>query len=259
MVGTPSTSLILKHLHTIVRVVHCVLLLLVSLGSLILFIVSICQRHFPNAGADLKSTEQDHYSNNNENTPCGSDNFPRVPLRYRFENDTTSDDRWEYCGWNASMTGWRAINTIIVAILTAMMIDRLRRRSPASDSAGIWQKPKRVLKALLLVALGCTGSYIILMMADGVAMGRSQRWCSDKAKEMDSLGTPIICDYTPFLVTIMVEMLLTLLLGLVSIMIVVRWKCFINYMQLDDEDEQIDELELRARASTRKNKKRSKK
>jgi len=258
MPSAPGASLIVKHLHTIVRVVHCVLLLLVTIGSLILFIITICQRHFPNAGADLKSTEQEHYSHNKEDTRCGSADFPRVPLRYRLLNDT-SDHRWEYCGWNASITGWRAINTIIVAIISAMMIDRLRRRSPASDSAGIWQKPKRVLKALLIVSLGMTGSFIILMMADGVAMGRSQRWCDSLKDTMDNAGTPIECDYVPFVMTIMVEMVLTLLLGIVSIMIVVRWKCFINYMQLDDEDEQIDELELRARASTRKNKKRTSK
>jgi hypothetical protein len=43
-------------------------------------------------------------------------------------------------------TIWRGITVMVIPFFAFFMIDRLRRRTPASESATIFNNPKRVMK-----------------------------------------------------------------------------------------------------------------
>jgi len=225
-----------KYLHMSVRLATIGVLALVIFGTCILFILSIVQPLYPNAGLDFKSGETEHYAYNKDSN-CSSDSFSsHRPLRFMYDSQKNQTERYEYCAWRTSSTWWRSISTFIVIFVSIFLIQRLGRRTPASNSASIWQNPKRVLKFLLVPAGACVFVFLILLIVDGSDVNKSRQWCLDEADK--SKDDPITCDYIPFILVVLLEAALLILYGVVILLIVVRTnKHFLKYMQVDEDDD----------------------
>jgi len=219
----------------IIRFSIVTLLGLIIFGNVMLFLLSVLQTNAPNAGEKFPSTVQEHYGFNILDTNC--DDLPQ-PLRYMHTRDANMTARYSYCSWTTKLTLWRSVSCVILAIGAGVLLGLLAKRSPANESAAIWQDPKNVLRALLIPS-GIMGINMFLIMCfDGAAVQQSQNWCNDLTNQnMDT--DPIICDYTPFLVTTMCDFMLFILWGLCVLFIFLRQlKRFRPYMQFQDEMEE---------------------
>jgi len=145
-----------------------------------------------------------------------------------------SNERFEYCGWDARNSWMRSITVIITIGWAGLLIGRLRKRSPASNSAAIWQKPRRVLRVLIALTIALGGWWGILMIIDGADVNYSRKWCLEKAAASNNM---INCDYMPFVVMVLLDMCMLILWGIVVGIMLLRYKFFNKYMQLEDEDE----------------------
>lgn len=223
-----------KFLHIGVRVAQVVLLGMIIFGLCVLFIISVVQQHYPNAGEDFPSTETEHYGYNKDNTTCGGSHYDgHLPVRFRLTQDADVNPRYEYCGWRKEVTAWRCVVAVFEILVAGALIGILRKRSPASDSAAIWENPKRVLKVIIAVCGVMAGALFILLIADGDAVNKSRKWC---LKNEDSMN--IVCDYTCFVTTIVIEVITMLLWGILLLTVILRnTKYFQKYMQLDEEDD----------------------
>jgi len=147
---------------------------------------------------------------------------------------TADDGRFEYCGWDARNTWIRSVTVIITIGWAGLLIGRLRKRSPASNSAAIWQKPRRVLRVLIALTIALGGWWGIIMIIDGSDVNYSRKWCLDKAT---AANNSINCDYLAFVVMVLLDMCMLILWGLVVGVMLLRYKFFNKYMQLEEEDE----------------------
>jgi len=234
-----------KTLHFVVRVVTVALVLVIALTCLVLFILGIVQAQYPNAGDAFPSAQQSHYAFNNLNTSCGQEEYKsHLPLRFKALNsangnstnttNTTPDSEFTYCGWKPINTWIRSVATLVTGLFCLFLMDRLWRRTPATGSSAIWAKPRRVLKAIL-IPIGASGFvFFIMMIVDGNDVRNSRDWC------LNSLNTDtanIFCDYNTFILTVMFDVMIFLLWGAVVGLILVRYKWFNKYMQLQDDNE----------------------
>jgi len=219
-----------RHFHTIIRVCLVVFLAIIIFGNVMLFLLSVLQANAPNAGEKFPSTETEHYGFNKLNTDCTD--LPH-PLRYMNLTEKDAPQRYEYCSWKSKLTVWRSVSMVFLTIAAGVLLGFLSKRSPANDSAAIWQDPKNVLRALLLPAGACGINMFLLMAFDAAAINQSQDYCSNLARDHH-----ILCDYTPFVLTAMLDMLLMIFWGLTTLFIFIRQlKKFRTYMQFQDEDE----------------------
>jgi len=231
----PSTGLP-RTLHFVIRVTTVSLVAIILITCFILFILGILQVSSPNAGAAFPSAQTIHYAYNKETTPCDTDQIfqSHHPLRFweKFANATDNTPSFEYCGWDSRNTWFRSIATLITMGLCAFLIDRLWRRTPATDSAAIWQKPRRVLKALLIPIGASAFAFFIIMIIDGNDVRYSRAWCL----EMQIDQVSIDCDYNAFILTVMFDVMIVLLWVFVVLLMLVRYKWFNKYMQLNEDD-----------------------
>jgi len=222
-----------RHFTAIIRWSIVALLALIMVGNVILFILSVIQANSPNAGESFRSDTVEHWGFNKLNTTCSD--VPR-PLRYMRESLKGEAKRYEYCSWESKYTYWRSVSLIILLIAAAILMGILSKRSPANDSAAIWQDPKNVLRALLLPSGACGINMFLLMCFDASKITQSSSWCSDLAASSADKD-PITCDYTPFSLTAGLDTILFVLWGVTTFLIFVRqMKRFRPYQQFEDED-----------------------
>jgi len=228
-----------RHFTTIMRVSLVVLLSLIIAFNIVLFILSVVQANSPNVADSFPSPTIEHWGFNKDNTSC--DEFPQVPLRFMYQSFQSAPYRWDYCPWKSKNTWWRSVSMIFLILGSVLLIGVLAKRSPASNSAAIWQNPKNVLRALLIPS-GVMGINMFLLMCfDASAVNQSQVWCNNLA---DSSSTdPVTCDFTPFVVTCIFDFILTVLWGLVTLLIFVRqMKRFRQYQQFQDDENDSHEM-----------------
>jgi len=220
-------------------------LALIIITSLLVFIITLVQAVSPNIASGMPSSQQIHYAFNNNSIPCSSGPFATYqPLRYEYTTDTTQSYRYYYCPWPTTNTWWRGITSLVVPGVVGFLLDRLRRRTPASASANIWNNPKRVMKFLLVPVGACAFAIFLPFVIDCAAVSSSNNFCqsllsgsSNGVLAEAGLLPPITCDYVMFDLVIVLQLLILLFLGVVAILILVRNKFFVKYMQLEDEDE----------------------
>jgi len=219
--------------HTIIRVSIIVFLAAIIFGNVMLFLLSVLQANAPNAGEKFPSTEIEHYGFNKLDTDCSdASGLPR-PVRYMNLTEKDLPQRYVYCSWKSKLTVWRSVSMVFLTIVACVLLGFLVKRSPANDSAAIWQDPKNVLRALLIPSGACGINMFFLMAFDGAAINQSQTWCAELA-----LQSHVLCDYTPFILTAMCDMVLFIFWGLTTLFIFIRQlKKFRTYMQFQDEDE----------------------
>jgi hypothetical protein len=266
-----------KTLHMTVRIGSVAVHAVIIVAAIIVFIMSLCQIRWPNAGSSFPSDQTDHYAYNKLDTDCQSDALRKYhPLRYEVlsapaqkrtilsavhvveRQDSTgtgavststsgsppatppvapppgSDERFEYCGWDARNTWMRMVTVFISIGWSGVLIGRLRKRSPASNSAAIWQKPRRVLRVLIGITAALGGWWGIVMIVDGSDVNYSRQWCLEQSAENRDLFN---CDYLPFVVMVLLDMCMLLLWGISVLIMFLRYKYFNKYMQLEEEDE----------------------
>jgi len=247
----------IKNFYFIIRAAHVFLLGLIIFGSFCVFILTLSQVWFPNAAQSFPSTMVSHYAYNIQNTSC-SDPFFQGYLPIRFKSEETGTYTYQYCSWPSQNSWWRALTVIVSFAWAWILIDRLRRRSPASDTAGIWQNPKRVLKILLIACAVMAFDFFLLLIVDSNSVRKSNAWCTSlqgKTTATDAYQV-IECDYYPFTLVALLDVTLLLLWGGVIGLIPVRIKCFNKYSQLEDEDEyDLGELAPKFRSSKKKGRK----
>jgi len=216
--------------HTLIRICLIVFLGIIIFGNVMLFLLSVLQANAPNAGASFPSTVQEHYAFNIVGTDCTS--YPQ-PLRYMNVTLQDEPERYVYCSWKSKLTVWRSVSMVLLTIVACILLSFLAKRSPANESAAIWQDPKNVLRALLIPS-GASGINMFLLMAfDAAAVNSSQEYCSGLTP-----ADEVVCDFTPFIVTVMCDFLLLIFWGLTTLFIFLRQlKRFRTYMQFQDEDE----------------------
>jgi len=223
-----------RHFHSIIRWGLVIFLSLIIFGNVIVFLVSVLQAAAPNAGEKFPSTVQEHYGYNKD-TDCGD--LPQ-PLRYMRASDASKPSRYEYCSWRTKLTAWRSISCVILTIGAGILLGLLAKRSPANDSAAIWQDPKNVLRALLIPSGAMGLNMFFLMCFDAAAVQQSNNWCNDLADKMKATDA-ITCDYVPFAVTVGLDFILFFFWGLTVLFIFLRQlKRFRPYMQFQDEMEE---------------------
>jgi len=194
------------------RVTTVVLLSLILLLNIVLFVLSVVQANSPNVGEKFRSTEQEHWGFNKvRNMSCGSE--VRHPIRYMFESDKDLSQRYEYCPWRSGVTWWRCISMIFLIIGAVVSMGILGKKSPANDSAAIWQDPKNVLRAMLIPLGVCGFNMFLLMCTDAGAVNLSQNWCNSFAESMRDLN-PVTCDLTPFVLTVIFDFFAIFVLGI---------------------------------------------
>lgn len=228
-----------RHFTTIMRVVHIVLLALIILFSIVLFILSIVQASNPNVADAFPSPTTQHWGFNKDDTNCAE--YPYFPVRYMTSNESSLEKPWNYCSWQSRNTWWRSVSMIILLVGAGILMGILGKKSPANNSAAIWQSPKNVLRALL-IPTGASGINMFLLMCfDASAINQSQTWCNNLADS--EVNNPVTCDYTQFIVTTIFDFLLTVFWGLVALFCVVRqMKKFRQYQQLEDEVDDSHEM-----------------
>ncbi|PRP78984.1 glutathione S-transferase [Planoprotostelium fungivorum] len=140
---------IFRSIHWILIILTVFVLISLIVGSIVIFVASIVQDNFPNVGENFPSPSIEHYGYNFPNTDCSNTSWleGNRPLRFKFFNTSANDRyRYQYCAWPKGITAWRAITSFISFIVSWILVGVLGARSVASDSAGIWQDPRRVLK-----------------------------------------------------------------------------------------------------------------
>jgi len=242
-----------KTFHFIVRMVMVLLLALATTGSLIIFIISIVQENYPNAGDAFPSSSSEHFCCNNLNTPCGEPDYAsHLPLRFMSTNDSSLPYRYEYCPWLQSHNTWRCVSSFFIAILAMIMLTVLGRRTPASTTSAIWENPKRVLKFSFIPTVLSAFAYLVLLIADGIAVTNSSSWCSQLASQMAAQGSPIVCDYDTFNLVVILDAIEFLFWGIILMLLFVRkTKYFLKYQQLDEYEDDDDEYRMDEVSSTR--------
>jgi len=222
------------------RVATAVLLSLIIAFNIVLFILSVLQANSPNAGAAFHSSVQEHWAFNIDNSSA-CDSYPFVPVRYMFQSNAENDPRYEYCSWKSRDTWWRSVSMVFLTIGALILLPILAKKSPANDSAAIWQDPKNVLRGLLIPAGAMGLDMFLLMCFDAAAVNQSQGWCNDLAA---SSADPVNCDYTSFTLTVIFDFLLFVFWGLVVLFTFLRQlKRFRPYQQLDDESDSHEMLD----------------
>jgi len=223
-----------RHFHSIIRWGLVAFLSLIIVGNVFVFLVSVLQAVAPNAGEKFPSTVQEHYGYNKLNTDCTD--IPE-PARFMHQSDAGEPARYEYCTWKTKLTVWRSLSCVILTIGAGILMGLLAKRSPANDSAAIWQDPKNVLRALLIPSGAMGINMFFLMCFDAAAVQQSNDWCNQMASEQKD--DPIVCDYVPFAVTVGLDFILLLFWGLTVLFIFLRQlKRFRPYMQFQDEMEE---------------------
>jgi len=229
-----------RHFTTILRVTHIILLSLIILTNIVVFILSVVQANNPNVADEFPSPTINHWGYNKDNTSCAE--FDSYPLRFMYASNATLAKPWEYCPWTSRNTWWRSVSMIFLLIGAALMMGIVAKKSPANNSAAIWQDPKNVLRALMIPA-GISGVNMFLLMCfDAGAVNVSQTWCDNYAGSMASIDA-VTCDYTPFVVTTVFDFLLTLFWGLVTLFLFIRqMKKFRQYQEFQDEVDDSHEM-----------------
>jgi len=212
--------------------------------------LGVLQANTPNAGEKFPSSSVEHWGFNKENTTC--EDFDQRPMRYKLNSQDDNPRRYEYCSWRTNITYWRSFSMIILLIGAAVLMGILVKRSPANDSAAIWQDPKNVLRALLIPS-GIMGINMFLLMCfDASAVNMSQNWCNDLQSSLADT-TPITCDYTPFVLTVVLDFLLFFFWGITVLLIFVRQlKRFRPFQQFEDEESDSHEMLDRSNSGWRK-------
>jgi len=231
-----------RHFTSIMRISLSVFLSLIILLNIILFILSVLQANTPNAAEAFPSSQTEHWGYNKQNSTC--EDYPYVPVRFMYQSQQSLPQRYEYCSWKSRNTWWRSISMILLLIGAAVVLPILAKKSPASDSAAIWQDPKNVLRALL-IPTGIMGINMFLLMCfDASAVNMSQQWCVDELQQPGENSNPVTCDYTPFIVTVIFDFLLFVFWGLVVLLIFFRQlKRFRPYQQFVGEEDSHEMLE----------------
>jgi len=239
-----------RHFTTIMRISLGLLLGLIILGNIVLFILSVLQANTPNAGDKFPSSSVEHWAFNIENTTCAD--FDQRPMRYMYQSQSNQTLRYEYCSWRTNITYWRSVSMVLLLIGAAVLMGILVKRSPANDSAAIWQDPKNVLRVLLAPA-GVMGINMFLLMCfDASAVNMSQQWCNDLQVTMESKD-PVTCDYTPFVLTVILDFLLFFFWGITILLIFIRQlKRFRPYQQFEDDESDSHEMLDRSNSGWKK-------
>jgi len=212
--------------------------------------LSVLQANTPNAGEAFPSSQTEHWNYNKLNTTC--EDFPYLPVRYMVQSQQNLQQRYEYCSWKSRNTWWRSVSMIFLLIGAALILPILAKKSPASESAAIWQDPKNVLRALL-IPTGVMGINMFLLMCfDASGVNLSNQWCSD-LQSQEASTDPVTCDYTPFIVTVIFDFLLFILWGLVVLLVFLRQlKRFRPYQQFVDDESDSHEMLDRGDSGWRK-------
>jgi len=230
-----------RHFTTIMRFSLVIFLSLIILCNIVVFILSVVQATNPNVSNSFPSSSLEHWGFNKENSSC--DSFPYYPVRFKYQSQNAQNPRYEYCSWRSHQTWWRAVSMIFLIIGAGFLIGVLGKRSPANDSAAIWQSPKNVLRALLIPCGAMGINMFLLMCFDAAAVNQSQSWC-DQYTASQASKDPVYCDYTQFVVTSIFDFFLTALWGLVTLFVFIRqMKRFRPYQQMEDENDSHEMLE----------------
>jgi len=116
-------------------------------------------------------------------------NVLHQPLRFRFE----SDPNYLFCGWTTKNEAIRICVSLASFFGTIIAIIALRR----SWKALIW------LYALICLVFG--GLYFWVMALDASAIRTSSTWCSDGLPGMNYQNGKIVCSFTPFAITALLD------------------------------------------------------
>eukprot|EP01116_Phalansterium_solitarium_P013220 TRINITY_DN3040_c1_g1_i2.p2 TRINITY_DN3040_c1_g1~~TRINITY_DN3040_c1_g1_i2.p2 ORF type:complete len:268 (-),score=77.92 TRINITY_DN3040_c1_g1_i2:258-1061(-) len=235
-----------ERMHMFLRVVQCVFYMIIIILSVLLFIFTLTQRYDPNAGQAVKTGVEDYYGSNKLDTACSQtdpDDFAsHHPMRFtRPKNETGTEDEagrvYEYCGWPDANVTYRGIMSFLMIPVCAFMFDRQRRRTPASGSAWILSKPKRIMKFLLIPCAAAILVSVVMLAIDAIPLVESVTWCRGALTDKYA-GTSheILCRYDPFLAIVLLETFIIVGWIISVVFIALRMKYFIQYMELEEED-----------------------
>jgi len=239
-----------KSANFILRILITVVLSILAATSFIIFVFGVVQGNYPNAGDAFPSSSSEHFCCNRMDTVCDSGGV-LLPTRYLIIADQNQTQRYAYCSWGGQLNAWRCVATFLLMIMSVGLIGVLSKRSPASTSAAVWENPKRVLKFSLIPAFLGAFAAMVFMIADGSSVNASRSWCTQFASDQASIGSPIQCDYTTFIVVVVLDTICFIFWGLLFLLIFLRKsKYFLKYQQLDEFEDEDDEFDLDDGSST---------